>query len=153
MQFIVFLYVRSEHYFDTHNSDLRIQQSAILALDNSGLYLDVFIAFYKEDVKTLINLKKDNAIDPAIDRQKSIEEGLKGLYQITIDDKPITETDWFFTETGLFKQKGFICRIKLYKLTQGLHHLSINKIVVNEEDHHEWLKSWDALVFYYQTQS
>ena len=141
--------IKARHYQNTREANLRVQRAVIKQIDISGQYLDLKLAFYKEDLKTLKRLEQPNTPhDVEVTPAQVVAAGLPGVYQINIDGQVVTDVKWSMTQIGELKQQGLNARIKIDSLSFDTHTLGINKVIYKKrEAQYLWLKNWDSLIF------
>lgn len=141
--------LHNDHYLNKRDHKLRISKAAIDQFWVTENTLKLFISFYKEDLYTLKNLKDDpESLSEVYKTSDTTNINLPSIYQIYIDDKPITGLKWYRIETENTNQSGIITKIPLNPLSSGYHELKLDKIYwINKEKEIHIIKNWDIIPF------
>ncbi|MBU8921175.1 MAG: hypothetical protein KOO63_05085 [Bacteroidales bacterium] len=138
-----------DHYEALRNQKLRIPRATIDRFQVTDDKMELFISFYKEDIYTIKKLENDRELAREFNvGSDSTRVGLPELYEVTIDDTPVTGLRWYSIDNTYTSQKGIVTKIPLGALRHGYHELRINKILWDINDS-EMIRivNWDAIPF------
>jgi hypothetical protein len=143
------IHLKKEHYRNKADNNVRISKAAIDQFWVTGNTIELFISFYKEDLYTITNLKADTTPLKELGiKADSVNINLKSLYHIYIDDKHISNLNWYSKESSYTNQKGIITKITLDSLSTGYHEIKINKVFwVDKKKKIEVIENWDVIPF------
>lgn len=120
----------NDHYETLRTKKLRISKATIKKFRVSEEHLDLFISFYKNDLYSVKNLKRNPAFLKKHDfKVRAGHITLPDLYRIKIDDRIISGLRWYEKDNQHTDQRGIYSFIPLNNLTSGYHELHIDKVI------------------------
>ncbi len=117
-----------DQYENTRNQRLRIQRATLDTNRVTKKELNLFVAYYHEDEYT-VKMMREN---PSLRKKAGIfvkpdSLWIQDLHTIFIDDVPVRNIQWCFTQHPKTDQSGFTTTIPLDGVSAGLHELKISK--------------------------
>ncbi len=141
--------LNQNHYQNKGDKELRISKAAIDRFWITRNNVELFLSFYKDDLYTVENLNENPSSISKLDiKIDSLDIGIQSIYQIYIDDKMISDTQWYSAKTTDTNQKGMITKIPIDSLSSGYHELKIDKVYwINKDREIQLIKNWDRIPF------
>ena len=143
------LYLDINHYDALRDHKMRHSRAALEQFRITGNKLELFISYYKEDIYTIEELHNSSELaKQAGILLDSSAINIPDLYNIFIDDQPVTDLEWYFTMNLHTNQKGLITTITIDSLASGYHELKLDKLVwrMNKKKIKE-IEKWDMIPF------
>lgn len=141
--------LNNDHYEALRNKKLRISKATVKKFRVSEKDLELFISFYKNDIDTVDNLKKNPELleKHGISSQKD-KITVPDLYRTKIDDSVISGLRWYEKNNPYTHQRGFFTFIPLDSLNRGYHELTIDKVIWRyRKKKLERIKNWLIIPF------
>ncbi len=143
------VHINKDHYETMRDQKFRIPKAVIEQFRVIGTGVELFIAFYKEDLYTIKKFREN----PTLLNKFEIEAAgtnmsLPDLYTIVVDDKPVSGLNWYSTDHIHTDQQGIITTIPLDNFKSGYHELKINKMFwkINKKKMKR-IENWDIIPF------
>jgi len=123
------LHIHNDHYETLRDQKLRIPKAVIEQFRVTGRKIELFIAFYKEDLYTIKKFRENQTLLKKFGIEAdSAKMCLPDLYTIAVDDKPVSGLRWYSIDHIHTGQQGIITTIPLDNYKSGYHELKIDKL-------------------------